>query len=113
MPFTEANYENAVIEVFRSTLGYTYIYGPDVERDYFCPFYIDELMPALRKINPKMPESAISEAENKLRNFDAGTLLQKNILFMDYLQNGISVKGFDGSKSANHDLKIACAICSK
>ncbi len=30
MPYTEANYENAVIEVFRNALGYDYAYGPDV-----------------------------------------------------------------------------------
>lgn len=42
--FTEANYENAVIEVFRDTLGYGYVYGPDVSRDYGNPLYMDELL---------------------------------------------------------------------
>lgn len=35
---------------------------------------------------------AIDEAILKLNDFDAGSLLQKNIVFMDYLQNGITVK---------------------
>ena len=91
MPFTEANYENAIIEVFQNTLGYASVYGPNVDRDYSCSLYMDELLPALRKVNPKLPESAISEAEYKLRNLESGTLLQKNVLFMDYLQNGVSV----------------------
>ena len=30
----------------------------------------------------------------KLKNFDTGSLLQKNMIFMDYLQNGITVKTF-------------------
>ena len=30
----------------------------------------------------------------KLKNFDTGSLLQKNMIFMDYLQNGITVKFF-------------------
>lgn len=31
---TEADYENAIIELFRNDLGYEYVYGPDVERDF-------------------------------------------------------------------------------
>lgn len=95
MAYTEANYENAVIEVFRDTLGYGYAYGPDVARDYAEPLYLDELLPALRRINSKLPESALIEAVYKLRNFEGGTIFQKNVDFMDYLQNGISVNFFD------------------
>lgn len=95
MAYTEANYENAVIEVFRDTLGYGYAYGPDVARDYTEPLYLDDLLPALRRVNPKLPEAALSEAVYKLRNFEGGTIFQKNVDFMDYLQNGISVNFFD------------------
>lgn len=95
MAYTEANYENAVIEVFRDTLGYGYAYGPDVARDYAEPLYLDELLPALRRVNPKLPEAALIEAVYKLRNFEGGTIFQKNVDFMDYLQNGISVNFFD------------------
>ena len=31
----------------------------------------------------------------KLKNFETGTLLQKNMVFMDYLQNGVPVKYYD------------------
>jgi len=41
-----------------------------------------------------LPLDAITEAINKLRNFDTGSLLQKNMQFMDYLQNGIPVRYF-------------------
>lgn len=95
MAYTEANYENAVVEVFRDTLGYGYAYGPDVARDYAEPLYLDELLPALRRVNPKLPEAALIEAVYKLRNFEGGTIFQKNVDFMDYLQNGISVNFFD------------------
>jgi len=93
--YTEANYENAIIELFRNTLDYNYIYAPNLERDYSDPLYTDELLPALRKINQKLPEAAITEALYKLRNFEGGTVLQKNIQFMDYLQNGVSVNYYD------------------
>ena len=95
MAYTEANYENAVIEVFRDTLGYGYTYAPDLARDYADPLYTDELLPALRSVNPKLPEAALAEAVYKLRNFEGGTVLQKNVQFMNYLQNGVSVNFYD------------------
>lgn len=91
MAYTEANYENAVIEVFRDTLGYHYAYAPDLARDYANPLYMDELLPALRRVNPNLPKAALNEAVYKLCNFEGDTMLQKNVRFMDYLQNGISV----------------------
>lgn len=102
MPFNEANYENAIIEVFRDTLGYAHVYGPDVSRDYVDPLYTDELLPALPRVNPKLPDAALSEAVYKLRNFEGGTVLQKNKQFMDYLQNGISVNYYnDGARRSS------------
>jgi type I site-specific deoxyribonuclease, HsdR family len=98
MSYTEANYENAIIEVFRDTLGYGYVYAPEVKRDYSEPLYISELLLALRRINPKLPEAALTEAVYKLRNFESGTVLQKNIYFMDYLQNGVPVNYYDDGK---------------
>ena len=95
MAYTEANYENAVIEVFRDTLDYSYVYAPDLTRDYSDPLYTDEFLPALQRVNPKLPEAALAEAVYKLRNFEGGTVLQKNVQFMDYLQNGVSVNYYD------------------
>lgn len=56
MPFTESNYENAVLQLFTQTLRYSYAYGPDIERDYHSPLYEDELLPSLQAINPTMPQ---------------------------------------------------------
>ena len=95
MAYTEANYENAVIEVFRDTLGYGYAYAPDLARDYTDPLYTDELLPALRRVNPKMPEAALTETVYRLRNIEGGTVLLKNVQFMDFLQNGVSVNYYD------------------
>lgn len=98
--YTEANYENAVIELFRNTLGYNYIYAPDVMREYTDPLYNNELLPSLRRINPELPAVAINEAISKLRNFESGDILQKNKLFINYLQNGISVNYFDREENS-------------
>ena len=90
--YTEESYEKAVIELLQDKLGYIHIYGPAVNRiDYAEPLYLDELTPSLERINPKLPYEAVNEAINKLRNFENGSLLQKNKVFMNYLQNGIEV----------------------
>ena len=91
-PVNEDAYENSVIELFEG-MGYTHVYGPDIEdRDFYSPLYEDVLINALYKINPKLPESAIKEALYKLKNFENGSLVQKNKTFMSYLQNGVEVK---------------------
>lgn len=92
MSFTESNYENAVLQLLTQALGYSYAYGPDIERDYHSPLYEDELLPALQAINPFLPQSALDDAVYKLKNFESGSLLQKNMVFTDYLQNGVPVK---------------------
>lgn len=89
---TEAAYENSVIELFQH-LGYTHVYGPDIEnRDFNSPLYLDILEDSIYRINPNVPKPAIQEALFKIKNFDNGELLQQNKIFMDYLQNGITVK---------------------
>ena len=93
--YTEANYENAIIEVFQNTLRYTHVYAPDLTREYTEPLYMDELLPSLRRINPKLPEAAITEAVHKLQSFEGGSFGQKNADFMHYLQNGVSVNFYD------------------
>ena len=92
--YTEADYENSIIELFQNNLGYEYIYGPDIERDFYSPLYEDVLIDSLRNLNRDLPEDAILEAIYKLKNIENGELVQKNAVFMDYLQNGISVRYF-------------------
>ena len=88
--FIEASYENSIIELFQN-MGYQYYYGPDVIRNYNSPLYDDVLEDCIRRINSVLPEAAIQDALYKLRNFENGTLAQKNTVFMNYLQNGIEV----------------------
>ena len=91
--FTEATYEQAIIELFEN-MGYEHLYAPDYDRDYTSPLLDSVLRDSLVRINRGLPLDAIEEAIAKLKNFDTGSLLQKNITFMDYLQNGITVKFF-------------------
>lgn len=80
-------------------MGYKYVYAPDLERDFRSPLYEKELLSALHRLNPKMPEDAIADALFKLKYFENAELVQKNVLFMDYLQHGIEVRYFvDGEE---------------
>lgn len=96
--FIEADYENSIIELFQNDLGYEYVYGPDIERDFYCPLYEDVLLESLYRLNRGLPDDAIQEALYKLKTFENGELVQKNAIFMDYLQNGIPVRFFVGGK---------------
>ena len=94
MHVTEDMFEQAIIELFQN-LGYSHIYAPDMERDYSSPVLDSVLLDSLVKLNKGLPIDAINDAMAKLRDFDTGSLLQKNMQFMDYLQNGVPVKYFE------------------
>jgi len=100
MHFTEELYEQAIIELFEK-MGYTHIYAPDMERDYSSPLLDAVLQDSLVKLNKGLPLDAIQEAIAKLRDFDTGSLLQKNMQFMDYLQNGVPVKYYVSGEERN------------
>lgn len=94
MSFTESAFKSAVIELF-TNMGYTHIYAPDMNReDYSSPLLESVLRDSLVRLNKGLPVEAINEAMGKLKNFDSGSLVQKNKTFMGYLQNGIEVKYF-------------------
>lgn len=65
------------------------MHGPEVERDLRNPLYEEVLEDALSRLNPALPQDALAEALNKLKNIENGSLVQKNAVFMDYLQNGM------------------------
>ena len=100
--FVEADYENSIIELFQNDLEYEYAYGPDIERDFYSPLYEDVLVESLYRLNRGVPDDAIQEALYKLKNFENGELVQKNAIFMDYLQSGIPVRYFvDGEERSS------------
>ena len=100
--FREEDYEKSLIELFQNDLEYEYVYGPDIERDFYSPFYEDVLIKSLYRINHGATNDAIQDALFKLKNFENGELVQKNAVFMDYLQNGIPVRYFvDGEERSS------------
>lgn len=100
--FREEDYEKSLIELFQNDLEYEYVYGPDIERDFYSSFYEDVLIESLYRINHGATNDAIQDALFKLKNFENGELIQKNAIFMDYLQNGIPVRYFiDGEERSS------------
>lgn len=104
--YTEADYENSVIELFQN-MGYRYVYAPDLERDFHSPLYEEELNDALFRLNPRASKHAISEALRKIKNFENAELVQKNELFMNYLQNGVEVKYFEDGEEHSDIIYLA------
>ncbi len=99
MPFTESNFEHAIIELLRDHMGYEYLYGPNVVRDYTQPLHMEQVRASLHDINPLLPQAAIDETITKITTFEGGTLVQKNAVFHDYLQNGVDVNYYDGKQT--------------
>jgi len=93
MPFTESNYENCILSLLE-TLGYTRLYGPDIARDYRDALYESALLAALPSVNPDLPAEALEDAVRRIKDLGTGSVIQKNAVFMNYLQNGVPVKYF-------------------
>ena len=106
MPFTEANFENAILEIFREQLGYDYVYGPEVARDYAEPLFLEVLTEMLPQINRGVAQEAIDEAVARIRTHESGTLVQKNERFTDMLQNGVEVTWFDGREQRTERVRL-------
>lgn len=103
--FSEAEYEDAIIELYQQ-MGYDYVYGPNVERDYTDPLYQDVLTSSIENINRDLPSAAIQEALRKIQNMENGTVVRKNTVFMDYLQNGVPVRYFHNGEERSAIVKL-------
>ncbi len=103
--FTEAEYEDAILELYEE-LGYDRVHGPNIERDYKDPLYQDVLYSSIEKINKDVPSAAITEAIHKLENIENGSVVYRNKVFMDYLQNGVPVRYFDNGEERSAIVKL-------
>lgn len=58
--YNEEAYEKSLMELFQN-LGYNSFYGPDIERDYKNPLYMDDLE-ILYNINNHLDKKAVDKA---------------------------------------------------
>lgn len=90
MSYQEENYEQAIISTLE-VLGYKPVYGPDIERDYHKPYWVEQFRQSLSDINPGLTPNMVDEVVRKLEDNSLGTLVQRNMRFMDWLQNGMDI----------------------
>ena len=88
--FKESNVEEAIIEQLQE-LGYEYLYGPDIERDYKEPILKDVFYDSLYKINKDITEDIADEVYRKVRNFRNVDLVEANYEFYHMLYAGVEV----------------------
>ena len=89
--FTEDAYEQTLIALFRDELGYAYVCGYEVERDYREPFHREDLLASMRRLNPSLPADAMEQGIKQITNISIGTLEQNNEQFTLWMQNGLEV----------------------
>ncbi|MCQ2148462.1 MAG: type I restriction endonuclease subunit R, partial [Bacteroidales bacterium] len=102
LTFTEDTYEKALIALFEE-LGYEYECGYDIDRDHRMPCYEPILEASISKVNKGISPYGIGEVMKKIHTIEAGSLIQNNEVFMDYLQNGVPVEDRtkDGFRTVN------------
>lgn len=110
MSFNENTFEQAVVELL-CNMGYSHIYAPEMERDYSDPLLSSVLLDALVRLNKTLPTEAIQEAISKIRNMDSGSLVQKNKVFTNYLQNGVEVRYFADGEERSALVKLVDFDC--
>lgn len=88
--FDEEAYEQLLIEQFED-MGYRHVCGYAVERDYKVPLYLDELYPALKRLNPELSQDIIDAAVEKLLELPNASLEDTNERCLHFVQNGVEV----------------------
>lgn len=104
--FNEDAYEQALIALFRDELGYQYVCGYEVERDYREPYYRADLEPCMQQLNPTLPKEAVADGIYKLTHINCGTLEQNNEQFTRWLQNGVEVNYKEGDDTRTELMQV-------
>lgn len=96
--YLEEGFEKIFIN-FIEGLGYDYLPHQEIVRDSMkSPLASEILENSLRKINPSISDDVLLQAIHKVKNIDAGLLVNRNDVFFEYLQNGIEISHYEGGK---------------
>jgi type I restriction enzyme R subunit len=95
---TESDIELMAIEQLEE-LGYTYIYGPEIEskashplRSYKQVILESKVLEALQRLNPQLGEDKCLEALKQITNIQSPDLLSNNQSFHRLLTEGINIE---------------------
>ena len=97
--FNEAGFENAIIDLLKD-LGYQYIHGPDLDRDYSVPYYESELEDSISRLNPSLSKEAIENAKNAevIITEDTSNEQEENENWFSNIKEGVSNIGNKASE---------------
>jgi len=104
--YGEDSYELTLIQLFTEKLGYEYECGYEVDRDYRDPFYREDLLSALKWLNPQLPQEVIDEAIRRLTGNNDGGYVQRNELFSEWLQNGIEIPCVEDGREVTKTVRL-------
>ena len=104
----ESDYEELIIEMLQG-LGYEFTPGAEVHRStptYQDVYLEDDFLAAVRKINADLPRQAIDEAYTKLNDLAGSNVVDLNMTFTIYLQDGVPVRYFDGDEEIHARVQL-------
>lgn len=105
MPFNEEALEQAIIEELKGK-GYTYLYGPDIERDYHNVILKERFVDALMRINKGISLDIIEEAYKKVENLGFVKLVEINYEFHRLLVEGCPVSYRENGEIKTYQVKL-------
>lgn len=96
------------------TLGWSYFHGPSTspngtnpQRESFSSVVLeDEFKASLVRLNPTIPQSARTEAYNKVMHIGSSDLMVSNENFHTMLRNGVTVEYFKDSHIKGIDVQL-------
>lgn len=105
MSFNENTLEQVLIQDLQE-LGYDYMYGPDLERDYHEVLLKDYFEEAMFRINPKITNDIVEEAYQKIKNLGLVKLEELNASFHKYLVEGVPIPYREKDENKTYQVKL-------
>ena len=90
MPINENTLEQVIISELEEK-GYEYLYGPNIDRDYYEVILKDYFNSAMLKINQGITIEIIEETYKTIKNLGLLKLEDMNAAFHKYLVEGVPV----------------------
>ena len=105
MPINENTLEQAIITELQG-IGYEYLYGPDIERDYHEVLLEDCVKSSLLNINPGITMPIINEAYRAIKDLGLLRLEELNASFHKHLIEGVPVSYQEKGENRTFNVKL-------
>ncbi|MCI9306870.1 MAG: type I restriction endonuclease subunit R [Lachnospiraceae bacterium] len=105
MSVNENTLEKVIITELQK-MGYDYLYGPDIDRDYHEVILKDYFKTSMLNINPNINEDIIEEAYKSIKNLGLYKLADMNAAFYKYLVEGIPVNYRKAGEERTYTVKL-------